>query len=105
MALLEDWGVKLMLPLFALLIIALILLRSFDLAVIILFSLAFLFFVIFFFLCRAWAKPMHPERRNIIALAMSTLYVFWFLLVGFIIIVAVNLLIWLFLPYFRGVSF
>lgn len=61
----------------------------FELGVKILLILSFLFFLIFAFFCRSWAKPMHPERCTIIGIFVSFLYTFWFLIGGFLLLILI----------------
>ena len=60
-----------------------------DIGVIIVFSLAAVYFVVMFWLCRGWAKPKHPERRFLIGLMVSSLYTFWFIVIGMLILIVV----------------
>lgn len=57
------------------------------------FLLAFtlLFFLVLFYLCRAWAKPMHPERNTKIGALIAILYSFWFFVGSFIIVILISL--------------
>lgn len=63
----------------------------FEIGAKILLFLTFIFFLVFFFLCRMWAAPKHPERCNLIGLFVSSLYTFWFFLGGFLILVLITL--------------
>ena len=56
------------------------------------------FFLVFFFVCYSWAKPVHPKKSIIIGIAVSILYSFLFFLIGFILIVVISLV----LPYLQG---
>lgn len=57
----------------------------FDLGIKILLSLTSFFFFVFFYLTSLWSKPAHPESRYGIALMLSAIYSFVFLLGGFVI--------------------
>lgn len=64
--------------------------------------LALIFFLVFFYICRIWARPMHPEKCTVIGLMMAFLFTFWFLFIGFLILVAL-LFLWPIFPNFRGI--
>jgi hypothetical protein len=63
----------------------------FDIGIKILIGSTSLFFLIWFFLCRAWANPKHPEHSNKIGVMLGILYSFIFFLGGFIIVSLVSL--------------
>ena len=50
------------------------------------------FFLVFFFVCYSWSKPVHPKKSVIIGIAVSILYSFLFFLIGFILIVVISLI-------------
>jgi len=69
----------------------------FDIGIKILFFLTFIFFLVFAFLCRNWAKPKHPERCTIIGIFVSFLHTFWFFIAGLVILIIISLG-WQYLP-------
>ena len=50
-----------------------------------------LFFLVLFYLCRGWAKPMHPERNTKIGALVAILHSFWFFVGGFIVVSLISL--------------
>jgi len=46
----------------------------------------FLFFLIFWYLCRNWSHHIHPEASLKIGFLMSMMYSFFFFLGGFVVI-------------------
>jgi ABC-type transport system involved in multi-copper enzyme maturation permease subunit len=76
----------------------------FEIGIKILFLLTFIFFLVFFLLCRGWATPRHPERANIIGVLVSILYTFWFFLVGLLLLVLISLA-WQYFPTLFKLSF
>ena len=63
----------------------------FDIGIKTLLGSTSLFFLIFFFLCRAWASPMHPERSTKIGVILGTFFGFLFFLGAFIIVSLISL--------------
>ncbi|KPJ71613.1 hypothetical protein AMJ50_01220 [Parcubacteria bacterium DG_74_3] len=57
---------------------------TFDTGAKILLSFTAVFFLVFFYLCSLWSRPMHPEKRHIIGLMLSAIYGLAFLLIGFL---------------------
>ncbi len=62
----------------------------FDIGIKILLTLTIFFFLIFFFLCRAW-DTAHPEKRTLIGFLVSFLYTFLVFLAGLLLLIIIAL--------------